>query len=85
MIIARAILGLVQGPLFPCIGAFAAHWYPADQRARLCSIHYIGISAGSAIAIYISGILIYSTNRWDVVYYFFAVITVVWWILIVRK
>lgn len=44
LIATRVILGLVQGPVFPCFSAFIVPWYPVDQRGKLCSIGYIGIS-----------------------------------------
>lgn len=44
LIATRVILGLVQGPTFPCLSAFVVPWYPVEQRGRLCSIGYIGIS-----------------------------------------
>lgn len=40
----RVALGLVQGPVFPCLAAFIVPWYPVDQRGKLCSIGYVGIS-----------------------------------------
>lgn len=44
LIATRVILGLVQGPVFPCLSSFVVPWYPVDQRGKLCSIGYIGIS-----------------------------------------
>lgn len=44
LITMRVILGLVQAPVFPALGAFVVPWYPAEERGRLCSIGYIGIS-----------------------------------------
>lgn len=44
LIATRVILGFVQGPTFPCLSAFVVPWYPVEQRGRLCSIGYIGIS-----------------------------------------
>lgn len=44
LIATRVILGFVQGPTFPCLAAFVVPWYPPEQRGRLCSIGYIGIS-----------------------------------------
>lgn len=44
LIATRVVLGLVQGPVFPCLASFIVPWYPVDQRGKLCSIGYIGIS-----------------------------------------
>lgn len=44
LIATRVILGLVQGPIFPCLSAFVVPWYPIEQRGTLCSMGYIGIS-----------------------------------------
>lgn len=44
LIATRVVLGLVQGPVFPSFAAFVVPWYPAEERGRLCSIGYIGIS-----------------------------------------
>lgn len=39
--------------------------------------------AGGALASFISGMLIHHTGRWDVVFYFIAVVLVIWLILFV--
>lgn len=44
LIATRVILGLVQGPIFPCLSAFIVPWYPIEERGTLCSMGYIGIS-----------------------------------------
>ncbi|XP_055326920.1 sialin-like [Sitodiplosis mosellana] len=76
LIATRVILGFVQGPTFPCLAAFVVPWYPIEQRGRLLSIGYIGISAGGAFSTFISGLLMHHLERWDVVFYFFSAILV---------
>lgn len=40
----RILLGISQAPIYSCLSAIAAAWYPADQRGGLCSIGFIGIA-----------------------------------------
>lgn len=73
----------MQGPTFPSLSAFIVPWYPVEQRGRLCSIGYIGISAGGALANVVSGFLLHHLRRWDVVFFLLAAILLVLWILFV--
>ncbi|XP_031629153.1 putative inorganic phosphate cotransporter isoform X2 [Contarinia nasturtii] len=77
----RALVGFFQGPLHPSLSSFGIAWYPTEQRGRYCSIVSIGIPAGSFISSYLAGIVIYQTGRWDIVFYFLAIVTVVWCLL----
>lgn len=49
LIATRVILGLVQGPMFPCLTAFVVPWYPISERGKLCSIGYVGLSVNNTI------------------------------------
>ncbi|XP_031629149.1 sialin-like [Contarinia nasturtii] len=80
LIATRVLLGFVQGPIFPCLAAFVVPWYPVEERGRLCSFGYIGISAGAALASFASGLLLHNFGRWDITFYFFTVILVLLWI-----
>lgn len=43
LIITRTVIGLTQGPLIPSIASIMIAWIPIEERARCCSIAYMGM------------------------------------------
>lgn len=44
LVIARALTGLFQAPIFPCYAAFKIAWFPVEQRGRFSALTSVGLS-----------------------------------------
>lgn len=46
------VMGLVQGPMMPCVAALFASWVPRTERARAVTLTSVGGASGSVSAYY---------------------------------
>ncbi|XP_037954289.1 putative inorganic phosphate cotransporter isoform X2 [Teleopsis dalmanni] len=80
----RAVQGLFQGPIFPCLHAHLAAWCPVNERNRLGALANTGIECGTVSAMFLSGIIAASDLGWPGIFYISGGIGVVFcvaWIL----
>ncbi|KAF5279331.1 hypothetical protein FQR65_LT15404 [Abscondita terminalis] len=77
----RFVMGLVQGALFPSVTTLLAKWVPKKERSRLAGLVMTGPQVGSIFCNLFSGYLISMAGNWTIVFYFWAVLAVVWYIL----
>lgn len=69
-----------QGVTFPALNALLSDWVPKHERSRLGSLAFSGIIFGSIVANGLTGYLISWTRRWDILFYVFGVIALIWYI-----
>jgi ACS family sodium-dependent inorganic phosphate cotransporter len=84
VIIARVVMGIGQGTLYPAINAILGQWVPAKERAGIASVTYAGAHLGTAFTNVVSGFLISTTKDWASVFYLFGCLGLVWnllWLL----
>ncbi|KAF5290073.1 hypothetical protein FQA39_LY14854 [Lamprigera yunnana] len=77
----RFLIGFVQGALFPAVTTLLARWVPKKERSRLGSLVMTGPQIGSILCNMISGMIISSTGNWKLVFYFWAIVALVWFFL----
>jgi hypothetical protein len=85
VIIARVVMGIGQGTLYPAINAILGQWVPARERAGIASVTYAGAHLGTAFTNVVSGFLISTTKDWASVFYLFGCLGLVWnllWLLL---
>lgn len=44
LLMTRISIGLLQGPLLPCIGFLSIAWFPVEERGRANSIAMMGVN-----------------------------------------
>ncbi|KAK5650641.1 hypothetical protein RI129_001670 [Pyrocoelia pectoralis] len=74
----RAMMGLVQGPLFPAAATLLAKWIPKSERGRAGTWVYTGAQVGSIFGNSVSGFIMGYLNSWKLTFYFWAAVSVVW-------
>lgn len=77
----RAIMGLFQGFLFPCIHAHLASWCPVSERNRLGALANTGIECGTVLAMFLSGMIAASGWGWPGISYVSGAMGIFWCIL----
>ncbi|XP_067000244.2 putative inorganic phosphate cotransporter isoform X2 [Anabrus simplex] len=78
----RFLEGLGEGSTFPALNALLAQWVPAQERGILGSFVFAGAQIGTVVGTALSGALLhYSTGNWDVVFYLFGGLGVLWFIV----
>ncbi|KAK4878455.1 hypothetical protein RN001_010961 [Aquatica leii] len=75
----RFLMGLVQGALFPSVTTLLSKWVPKKERSRLAGLVLTGPQVGSILCNFVSGLLISVAGTWKIVYYFWAVVAMVWY------
>ena len=74
--LSHVMMGASQGPLFPTSVAFLARWLPPDERALGSSFLDAGITAGSLVALPVSGRLA-SALGWRATLYTWGAVSMV--------
>ncbi|KAL5279702.1 hypothetical protein ACFFRR_003980 [Megaselia abdita] len=80
LIAVRILMGLGEGTTFPALSALLSSWVPAKERSKLGSLVMGGGQVGTILGNVISG-LIMDTHPWEMVFYVFGGIGVVWFII----
>ncbi|XP_030762123.1 putative inorganic phosphate cotransporter [Sitophilus oryzae] len=70
----RALQGLSQGFLMPCLIHFLCQWVPVQERSRLFSVAMGGSMFGTVTSMYITGIISASWYGWPMVFYIYGVL-----------
>lgn len=52
LVIARAMTGVFQAPLTPCLAAFNIAWFPIEQRGRFSAVITTGIGVNTKLFIF---------------------------------
>ncbi|MDQ5884759.1 MAG: Membrane protein regulates uhpT expression [Pseudomonadota bacterium] len=76
-IVSRVLLGLAEGPVFPCLAKAISDWLPEKERVRALSFSLISVPFSLAISGPIVSELIMFTS-WRNCYYILATISVFW-------
>lgn len=84
LIVARIIVGLGEGAVFPACNTLLAAWTPLKERSISATVVYSGGMIGSVFGSSLSGILM-SQYGWRSVFYIFGVAAIVWCFLFVSK
>lgn len=56
-------------------------WVPARERGTVSSFVYAGTQIGCVLANVLTGLLIADFGGWKGQFYFWAVVSVIWWLL----
>ncbi|XP_030569765.1 putative inorganic phosphate cotransporter isoform X1 [Drosophila novamexicana] len=75
----RIIMGAAQGPIFPALTTLLSHWVPAKERATLGTFCYSGVTAGTVLSNFCSGLMLHSFH-WSITLYVFGSVTILWFI-----
>lgn len=81
LVLIRALQGLFQGFIYPCVHMLLSKWAHPTERGILTTFTYSGTQAGTVIMLGVSGILASSTMGWPSIFYFSGTATLVWSIL----
>lgn len=77
-------MGIGEGTTFPALSALLSQWIPLKERSKLGALVFGGAQIGTILGNSVSGLLIHSFKSWDVVFYFFGGMAIVYVILFVR-
>lgn len=77
-------MGIGEGTTFPALSALLSQWTPLKERSKLGAFVFGGAQIGTILGNSVSGLLIDHFKRWDVVFYFFGGLAVIYVILFVR-
>lgn len=77
-VILRAILGLAQGPMIPCISTFIQKWIPTKERGFLGGVAFGGANLGTVIGGTLTGTMIQQSGNWALPFYVWSVVALVW-------
>lgn len=77
-ILMRVLVGLCQGPIYPCIAAFIQYWVPPHQRSFLGGIAYsnLGPITGNLLTEHMIG----WTRTWKTPFFIWPVCAIVWYV-----
>ncbi|XP_075166589.1 putative inorganic phosphate cotransporter [Haematobia irritans] len=76
--IIRAVQGLFQGTIFPCIHTHLAKWSPLEERTRLGALSFTGIDCGSVLSLGIGGIIAEGPMGWPGISYISGGLCFLW-------
>uniref|UniRef100_A0A1B6MMF0 Major facilitator superfamily (MFS) profile domain-containing protein n=1 Tax=Graphocephala atropunctata TaxID=36148 RepID=A0A1B6MMF0_9HEMI len=81
LIAVRVLMGIAQGPVFPALSSFNARWALPHERAFLSAFMSSGVVVGAISSNAITGLLLDSLDQWENVFYIYAVLTVLWFVV----
>ena len=76
----RCLVGVCEGPNYPCQAQIIAAWIPYSERSTCWALVVAGESMGTMIALLL-GPLIASSFGWRVIFYGSAALSAVWFLL----
>ncbi len=84
--IARFLLGVAEGGIWPAILVLISHWFPVSERARAYSFWMANLAIASIITQPISGFIVQATS-WRELFIIegvlpFIIAAPVWWLLV---
>ncbi|CAG9767279.1 unnamed protein product [Ceutorhynchus assimilis] len=74
----RILQGLCQGGVYPCCHTMLGRWAATNERGKMSTFVYSGISAGSIICLPITGLISESDWGWPATFYVFGSCGVIW-------
>eukprot|EP01084_Bolivina_argentea_P294640 507025_1 len=80
----RVLMGLVESVTYPAMYSLLNAWTPKADRSFLVAICFAGSYIGNAAGFPISSFIVDGNNwyqGWPNVFYFFAITSILWWIL----
>ena len=80
LILARIGMGMGEAVTFPSIYSLYGRWVPDAERSRAVAMANSGIPAGTVFALIVTPIIA-SALGWEWVFYLFAAVGVVWWVI----
>ncbi|XP_055338854.1 sialin-like [Paramacrobiotus metropolitanus] len=84
--IARVIIGITTGVIFPSIVHLWSEWSPPAERGRLLSGAGSGAQLGTVLGMFLSGLLA-STFGWESIFFCFGALQLLWvipWVILAR-
>jgi MFS family permease len=86
LLIARFLLGVAEGGIWPAILVLISHWFPARERARAYALWMMNIAISSIITAPLSGWIL-SFGSWRTLFFVegafpFLIAAPLWWALI---
>ena len=86
LVVARFVLGVAEGGIWPAILVLITHWFPVNERARAYSLWMANLAIASIITQPISGFIVQETS-WRTMFLIegvlpFVIATPVWWLLV---
>uniref|UniRef100_A0A7E4V343 MFS domain-containing protein n=1 Tax=Panagrellus redivivus TaxID=6233 RepID=A0A7E4V343_PANRE len=83
LFIARLIMGLGEGFVFPSISSMSARWFPPQERSTFAAIYTSGNQLASVLGLPLASALCGTTflGGWPSIFYVFAVLGISWCIL----
>ena len=79
LFIIRALMGVGEGVTFPAWHSLYARWIPFEERARAIAFTNSGIAIGTIIG-YIGTQMIIIYKGWELAFYIFGVVGLLWFI-----
>lgn len=76
----RVLVGLLQGPIYPCLSTFIQCWAPPSQRAFLGGVAYGGSNLGAITGNVLTGYIIQWTQSWKTPFYIWAFFGMTWYV-----
>lgn len=70
-----------EGTTFPALSVLLASWVPVKERSKLGSFVFGGGQIGTIFGTAVSGLLLSYFDGWDSVFYFFGILSVLWFIV----
>ncbi|XP_077289176.1 putative inorganic phosphate cotransporter [Arctopsyche grandis] len=78
----RALQGLTQASMFPCMHTLVSKWIPNSERSRLSNFAFSGTPVGTIVGMPLSSILASTSWGWPWIFYvigFIGILTGVMW------
>lgn len=79
--VSRALQGVCQGCVYPCVHTLLAKWTNPAERGLLASITYSGAQLGVVIMNASSGLIAASPAGWPTIFYFSGGLAIFWSII----
>ncbi|HEY0814898.1 MAG TPA: MFS transporter [Pseudonocardia sp.] len=86
LLIARFLLGIAEGGIWPAILVLISHWFPSGERARAYGVWMMNIAISSIITAPLSGWIL-SWSDWRTLFFIegalpFVIAAPLWWCLV---
>uniref|UniRef100_A0A7E4V2V5 MFS domain-containing protein n=1 Tax=Panagrellus redivivus TaxID=6233 RepID=A0A7E4V2V5_PANRE len=83
LFVARLIMGLGEGFIFPSISSMSARWFPPQERSTFAAIYTSGNQLASVLGLPLASALCGTTflGGWPSIFYVFSVLGISWCIL----
>uniref|UniRef100_A0A914EJ77 Major facilitator superfamily (MFS) profile domain-containing protein n=1 Tax=Acrobeloides nanus TaxID=290746 RepID=A0A914EJ77_9BILA len=85
-LIARSIMGLAEGCVWPCAAALIVKWFPKTERSTVAAIYTSGNQLGASVGSFVSAKLCLLTflGGWPLIFYIYGILGIACIILCIR-